>query len=332
MFLLKLMEYPVAICVIFKFSYLCRELKQNNMQRNDYLWKGILEDLFDDFLRFMHPNADDIFDFTHNIEFLDKELEQLFPPEEDEFSAKIVDKLAKVYTHEGSEEWILIHCEVQGEYKPDFPHRMYTYFYRIFDKYGKRISAYAILTEKSPKVRIDKYTTEFLGTKLEYHYNVYKISQQSEDELLQSNNPFAMVVLTARSVLSKKRLDDSALMEIKLKLARKFFEKSFDKKKKRLIMTFLKKYIHFENTENNIIFEHHLDQITGRTETMGIEELILRASKHEGVKIGEKHGFERRNKEVVINMIRNNFTDEMIIKITSVTPDFVNKIRMSLGN
>ncbi len=30
------------------------------MQRNDYLWKGILEDIFDDFLRFMHPNADEI--------------------------------------------------------------------------------------------------------------------------------------------------------------------------------------------------------------------------------------------------------------------------------
>ncbi len=122
------------------------------MQRNDYLWKGILEDIyiFDDFLRFMHPDADEIFNFSRGIEFLDKELEQLFPPEEDEFSVKIVDKLAKVYTREGAEEWILVHCEVQGEYKSDFPQRMYTYFYRIFDKYGKRISAYAILTEKSP--------------------------------------------------------------------------------------------------------------------------------------------------------------------------------------
>ncbi|MDR1729699.1 MAG: hypothetical protein LBR52_03460, partial [Prevotellaceae bacterium] len=79
------------------------------MQRNDYLWKGILEDIFDDFLRFMHPDADEIFDFGRGIQFLDKELEQLFPPVEDEFSVKIVDKLAKVYTREGIEEWILIH-------------------------------------------------------------------------------------------------------------------------------------------------------------------------------------------------------------------------------
>ena len=37
------------------------------MQKNDNLWKGILEDIFDDFLRFMHPNADEIFDFERGI-------------------------------------------------------------------------------------------------------------------------------------------------------------------------------------------------------------------------------------------------------------------------
>jgi hypothetical protein len=111
------------------------------MQKNDYLWKGILEDVFDDFLRFMHPEADLIFDFERGITFLDKELEQLFPSEEDdEFSVKIVDKLAKVYTREGKEEWVLIHCEVQAKYSPDFPRRMFTYFYRILDKYNMFVS------------------------------------------------------------------------------------------------------------------------------------------------------------------------------------------------
>ncbi len=300
------------------------------MQRNDYLWKGILEDIFDDFLRFIHPNADEIFNFSRGIEFLDKELEQLFPPGEDEFSVKIVDKLAKVYTYEGTEEWILIHCEVQGEYKPDFPHRMYTYFYRIFDKYNKRVSAYAILTENSPKARIDKYITGFLGTKLEYHYNVYKISQQSEKELLKSDNPFAMVVLTARSVLNKKRLDDDALMEIKLKLARNFLEKSFKKKKIRLIMNFLRVYIHFENKKNNIIFDQHLDQITGRTETMGIEELILREREHRGIKIGEKRGLERmeqKNREIILNMIQKKFADEIIADVVGVSLEYIQGIK-----
>ena len=142
-------------------------------QVNDYLWKGILEDVFDDFLRFMHPDADEIFDFERGITFLDKELEQLFPPEKDEFAVKVVDKLAKLYTRKGSEEWVLIHCEVQAKYSGDFPRRMFTYFYRIFDKFGKRISAYAILTENTAKARTNSFVSEFLGTRLEYRYNVY---------------------------------------------------------------------------------------------------------------------------------------------------------------
>ena len=311
------------------------------MQRKDNLWKGILEDILDDFLRFMHPDADEIFDFGRGITFLDKELEQLFPPKKGKFSTKIADKLAKLYTRDGEEKWMLIHCEVQEKYNIDFPHRMFTYFYRIFDKYGKRISAYAILTEPFLKERPNRYVIEFLGTKMEYNYNVYKISQQSEDELLKSNNPFAMVVLTVRSVLKKKnkRLDDDSLMEIKLKLSRQLLQKSFPKAKIHKIMTFLMCYIHFENTENNITFEKKFEQITGRTRTMGIEEMVL-AQREErgekrGIKLGEKRGIKlgekRKDRETVINMLRNDFTDEMILKIVNVTPDYIQKIRASLN-
>ncbi|MDR0799399.1 MAG: hypothetical protein LBN18_06550, partial [Dysgonamonadaceae bacterium] len=141
--------------------------------QNDYLWKGILEDVFDDFLRFMHPEADEIFDFKRGITFLDKELAQLFPiEEEDEYAIKIVDKLAKVYTKEGDEQWVLIHCEVQAKYSADFPLRMFTYFYRIWDKYKKPISAYAILTENNRKIRPNQFVMKFLNTEQVYRYKV----------------------------------------------------------------------------------------------------------------------------------------------------------------
>ena len=65
------------------------------MNKNDILWKAILEDIFDDFLRFFYPNADEIFDFSKGFEYLDKELEQLFPPEQDQYEPRYVDKLVK---------------------------------------------------------------------------------------------------------------------------------------------------------------------------------------------------------------------------------------------
>ena len=73
------------------------------MNRNDSLWKTILEDTFDDFLRFFIPDTDDLFDVNRGFYFLDKELEQLFPAQGDEFKPKQIDKLVKVFTKTGQE-------------------------------------------------------------------------------------------------------------------------------------------------------------------------------------------------------------------------------------
>ncbi|MCL1477826.1 MAG: hypothetical protein MH219_09940 [Marinobacter sp.] len=37
---------------------------------------------------------------------------------------------------DGGETWVLIHVEVQGEPEDDFAERMYTYQYRLRDRYG----------------------------------------------------------------------------------------------------------------------------------------------------------------------------------------------------
>jgi hypothetical protein len=66
------------------------------MNRNDILWserriEGILEDIFPDFLTFFIPNATDLIDFERGFEFLDKELEQIFPPDGDQFKPSHID-------------------------------------------------------------------------------------------------------------------------------------------------------------------------------------------------------------------------------------------------
>jgi len=71
------------------------------MKRDDSLWKAILEDVFDDFLRFFFPNANELFDFSRPFEFLDKELEQILLVESEDFSSRYVDKLVKVFTKGG---------------------------------------------------------------------------------------------------------------------------------------------------------------------------------------------------------------------------------------
>ncbi len=73
------------------------------MKQDDLLWKGIIEDMPAHFLQFFFPEAEQILNFKRGFEFLDKELEELFPVE-NLHHPRFVDKLIKAYTKEGREE------------------------------------------------------------------------------------------------------------------------------------------------------------------------------------------------------------------------------------
>jgi len=296
-------------------------------RKDDILWKGILEDVFDDFLTFFDPEAEQFYDFNKKFEFLDKELEQVFPPENDEYSPKIIDKLVKVFTRDGKEEWVLVHVEVQGQYQQDFARRMFTYFYRILDKYQKPITAYAIFTEAIHKERPNSFQIEFRGTSLLYTFNTYKISRQDEGELQASNNPFAMVILTAKAALAGKdfidgKERDALLLKLKLELARQLLAKQIAKEKIRVLMNFLRYYVRFENPAINAKFEQEVEILTERRTTMGIEELLLdRAT---------KQGLEKGKKEEAVAIAREMKKDgvaiEQIAKFTKLSIADIEKL------
>src|ERR1700712_783796 len=96
------------------------------MKRDDTLWKGILEDLFIHFLRFFFEDADSLFDLKKGFEYLDKEMEQISKADDPQ-SSKFLDKLVKVYTKEGEEQWVLVHVEVQGYTDKNFEERIFVY-------------------------------------------------------------------------------------------------------------------------------------------------------------------------------------------------------------
>jgi hypothetical protein len=113
-----------------------------------------------------------------------------------------------VFTKRGTEEWILIHVEVQGYTDHDFGKRMFQYYYRILDQYDKPVTAFAIFADAVKNFHPKHYERDFLGTKVYYAYNTYKIIDQDDAGLEASNNPFAMAVLSAKIVLSRQALKD----------------------------------------------------------------------------------------------------------------------------
>jgi hypothetical protein len=325
-------------------------------KKDDYLWKGIVDENVDNFLRHLHSDADEIFDFSRGITFLDKELEQLYPAtNNDEYAAKIADKLAKIYTRAGEETWILIHCEIQDEYRANFPERMYTYFSRIWDKYHRPVSAYAILIENNTITRTNKFEMQCLNTHLVYQYRVYKVTLQDEEELRKSDNPFALFTLIAKSVMQGSKEGDVNLLEIKRKLAKEIIRKQVPDDKKELLFRFLRMYVHFENTENKRIFEQDLVQLTGGKYTMGLDDLIIDRAKREGrqegiqkgrqegiqegrqegiqegLEKGLEKGLELGKREIITNMLINGINEELITQVTGKATDYIRMIRSSIS-
>lgn len=301
------------------------------MKRDDSLWKSLLEDIFDDFLRFFIPDAEDFFNFDKGFIFLDKELNQLFPPAEDEFQPRYVDKLIKVFTRQGAEEWILVHIEVQGYRDNAFAKRMYEYYARIFDKYQKSVVAFAILTDRHRSFKPDFYESSLLGTTLTYRYNVYKVIEQDQALLSQNPNPFAVVIMTVLLALQKRRLTETQLFDLKVDLAKRLLIRSYSKPKIRTLLNFLRFYIRFENPDSIVKFDQQIDSITNQPKNMGLEEFLLYRAEKLGMRQGLAQGIEQQNKLLIQNLLtQTDFTVEKIASLVGVSTDVVVKIKTTL--
>lgn len=159
--------------------------------------------MFQDFIEFFLPQAYNLIDFGQPVEFLEQELHKIIS---DKYKkGKVInDKLVKVRLKNGEEKWILIHIEVQSSYDSGFAERMFTYFYRIYDRYDQKITAIAIYTGDKVAKNYDTYEYKFLGTENIYKFNAYRISSVNEASLLASKNPFSLVVLASQYLLKSK--------------------------------------------------------------------------------------------------------------------------------
>jgi hypothetical protein len=309
--------------------------------RKDILWKGIIEDFFSDFLIFFYPESQNIFDFTKGFEFLDKELEQIILPSSSK--NRIADKLVKVYTKEGKEQWILVHIEVQGYEDDEFSERMFTYFYRIYDKYKKDISALAIFTDDNPKFHPKNFKKSFLKTSVIYTYETFKLSQYKPEDFQSGNNPFSVVMETALYGLKKNKLTDEKLFLVKLDLARRLNAKGFSTETFGKLCSFIKTYVSFDNSKLLPKLDTEIDTFNKIVRPMGIieaiqEERIRQATEEvtdivtkQVTKKVTKQVTEQVTQQVTQNILKGNiqklynrgFTVEVISEMLEIPLEFV---------
>jgi len=200
---------------------------------NDGGWKHILSAHLKDFVEFFWSEAYQAIDWTRPYELLEQELMAIGVNEE--IGKRCVDKLFKVHLLNGQEQWLLLHIEVQNTKDEAFPERMFTYFYRIFDRYNKDIASMAVFADLNQDWRPNEYRRKIWGSEIIRKYEVVKLIdyQPQIEELKSHRNPFAMVVLVQLAAM-ESRPDDKQRLLTKLEFFRALhmhgwpFEKSMN--------------------------------------------------------------------------------------------------------
>jgi len=203
---------------------------QNNSDAYDSPWKAVLEHAFPEFMAFYFPLAHAQINWARGHEFKNTELRQVV--RDAELGKRFTDTLVQVTLEGGEQRWIYIHIEVQGRRDSDFAKRMFTYNYRLFDRYACPIASLAVLADEDAGCRPDRYGFEVLGCRHTLEFPVVKLIDYADHaELLEmSPNPFALVTVVHLRTRQTKS-DPRARYQAKLGLVRLLYRQGWNRQR-----------------------------------------------------------------------------------------------------
>lgn len=306
------------------------------MISKDTLWKGIIEDLAEDFLQFFFPEYVHQMDFSKGFTFLDKELDDFLPAKENR--NRRADKLFKVYLKDGEESWFLVHVEFQGYYDPEFPKRMFQMCYRIEEKYHKPLTAVVLYTDTNRSGHFKQYHQSFMGTELIYRFNTFVLMDNPPDILIKLENIFARALEAAWQGLENPQREGFDLLESKLNLIRPLLNKGYPRDKIRKLIDFVKYYKAFQSQKLTNLLEKELDLIYQNRQPMGITEAILHEVSEQAREKAYKEAWQEawqeasvkvkreRDYELIKNAVQEGLSASLLSRITGLSEEEIKEL------
>jgi len=195
----------------------------------DSPWKDVLRQYFPEAIAFFFPATAQWIDWRKPITFLDKEFQQIAI--DAEIGRRYADQLVKVWRKRGKELYLLLHVEVQAKPEANFTERMLIYNQRIFDLFHHPAISPAILCDGNAKWRPNRYEFDYPGTRLSFEFDTAKLLdyRQRWDELEQSPNPFAVVVM-AHLKAQETQKDARSRKVWKFQLIRRLYERGYNRR------------------------------------------------------------------------------------------------------
>ena len=290
----------------------------------DGAWKEAMEEFFRPFIEFCFPDIAVRIDWSKGFDFLDKELQKVV--QDAEMGTLRVDKLVQVYRLDGIEDWLLVHVEVQSQTDNDLPWRMYQYYHRIADRYGKAVVSLAVLADEQASWRPQVYEQAHWGCALRFEYLVCKLLDYNRrpEDLGADLNPMAVVV-AAHFAAMATRGDSEKRFNLKWQLTRNLYERGYSKQQV-LSLYRLIDWVLAMPKEMELAFEEKLLAYEKETsmlhitsaERIGIEKGIekglqkgieegLQKGIEEGLQKGIEEGLQKGQTSLIVRMLKRRW-------------------------
>lgn len=197
------------------------------MDNYDTPWKAAITSHFDEFMAFYFPAAHAAIDWSVAPSFLDQELAEFSRVAR--VGRRRLDKLIRVVPLNGSPQLVYIHIEVQGWPDHEFSERLFSYHYRLYDRFRCPIASLVILADGSPAWRPCEFRYELFDCSLSLRFPIVKLVdyRRQMGALLRSRNVFAFVTV-ATLMARETRRKPGCRFAIKILLASLLYERGWD--------------------------------------------------------------------------------------------------------
>lgn len=274
---------------------------------HDNAWKDIVQRFFYPMLQRAIPALYDDADREQKPRFLDKELRKVthaLPG-----GAHVADFLAEVPLKNGSNEWVLLHAEVQAKGGDSLPFRMFHYKSLIFAIYKRESVALALLTDKRPKDEPELYRSSLYNTVTTYEYNRLAVPELDETELLATDNPFDLALCAASRALKSKR-DERQKHRYLKELLGLLGDRGWSHDDKRRLLLFIERVINLQDRELTLDIVKYQEELEEEGKIMYVS-----LAERKGIDIGK----QEMAQEAARSMKALGLPVDAIVKVTGLS-------------
>ena len=293
---------------------------------HDGFWKELVDRFFYPLLKRALPELYEDADTSQCPTFLDKEFKDILNTANPKIRAtpRFADFVIKVPLKDGSDKWVLLHCETQRGNTRRLAKRMNHYRCLIFGHYGLEPVALVIITKGLGK-KERFYHHSHYGTKVMYEYNNLVLSELDDEELMSSDNPIDMILYAAK--FAQRAREEFQKLNFIRKAVELLDERGWSMYDKRDLLLFTERVINMKDEELISQYKRNLEERNREGKAMYVP-LMLRDSaekiEQQGIENGKIEGKLEGKLEVARNLLANGVSPDIIAKSAKLP---VQKIR-----